>query len=193
VRGGTFIDWWILCRRCRVRSRRRSPVVGNPCLAKGTRRVVNVKDELTGVERKATVDGGDIGSFEACDRVVQLVLAKDAYVRFSSFLSLFFLLLLSFSLPSFFSSFLPSSSLPLSSLLPSSLSLLCSSFSKQNLCTDTHAHTEYVNSNHAPSTASTNPPSSPTSMTASFASCPLLPHNGIHHCQHRMPSLRRPR
>jgi guanosine-diphosphatase len=69
-------------------------VVGNPCLAKGTQRVVNVKDEATGVERKVTMDGGDIGSFEACDRVVQLVLAKDAYVRFSSFLSLFFLLIL---------------------------------------------------------------------------------------------------
>ncbi|EDR00195.1 uncharacterized protein LACBIDRAFT_314571 [Laccaria bicolor S238N-H82] len=55
-------------------------VVGNPCLARGTRMVVTVKDEVTGVERKVTMDGGDIGSFEACDRVVQLVLAKDADV-----------------------------------------------------------------------------------------------------------------
>ena len=55
-------------------------VVGNPCLAKRPRRVVNIKDAATGVERKVTVDGGDIGSFEACNRVVQLVLARDAYV-----------------------------------------------------------------------------------------------------------------
>jgi len=96
-------------------------VVGNPCLAKGTRRVVDVKDEVTGVERKVTMDGGDIGSFQACDRVVQLVLAKDAYVRFTSFLSLcfssfftssspclfLFSILLPFHLP--FSLFLPSS------------------------------------------------------------------------------------
>ncbi|EDR00213.1 uncharacterized protein LACBIDRAFT_334333 [Laccaria bicolor S238N-H82] len=53
-------------------------VAGNPCLAKGTRRVVIVKDEVTGEERKVTMDGGDIGSFEACVRVVQFVLAKDA-------------------------------------------------------------------------------------------------------------------
>ncbi|EDR00228.1 uncharacterized protein LACBIDRAFT_314647 [Laccaria bicolor S238N-H82] len=53
-------------------------VVGNPCLAKGTRRVVTVKVEVTGVERKVTMDGEDIGFFEVCDRVVQLVLAKDA-------------------------------------------------------------------------------------------------------------------
>ena len=49
-------------------------------------RDVTVKHEATGVERKVTMDGGDIGSFKACDRVVQLVLTKDAYVRFSSFL-----------------------------------------------------------------------------------------------------------
>jgi len=55
-------------------------VVGNPCLAKRPRRVVNIKDAATGVERKVTVDGGDTGSFGACNRVVQLLLAKDAYV-----------------------------------------------------------------------------------------------------------------
>ena len=32
---------------------------------------MNVKDEATGVERKMTMDGGDIGSFEVCDRVVE--------------------------------------------------------------------------------------------------------------------------
>ena len=38
-----------------------------------------------------TMDGDEIGSFEACDRIVQLVLAKDVYV-FSLFISLFSLL-----------------------------------------------------------------------------------------------------
>ena len=57
-------------------------VVGNPCLARGTRRVVEVMDEKTGVKRNVTMDGEEIGSFEACDRILQLVLAKDAYVLF---------------------------------------------------------------------------------------------------------------
>jgi guanosine-diphosphatase len=52
--------------------------IGNPCLAKGTRRVVEIEDEGTGARRNVTMDGDDIGSLEACDRVIQLVLAKDA-------------------------------------------------------------------------------------------------------------------
>ena len=102
-------------------------VVGNPCLAKGTRREVTVKDEATGVERKVTMDGGDIGSFEACDRVVQLVLAKDAYVSFSSSLS-----------TSLFRSFLPSVPLLLS-LSPSLLPCPCSFFPFSLL---KHMHTQ---------------------------------------------------
>jgi guanosine-diphosphatase len=31
-------------------------VLGNPCLAKGARKVVNTKDEATGIERKVTMD-----------------------------------------------------------------------------------------------------------------------------------------
>lgn len=53
-------------------------IVGNPCLAKGTRRVVEVVDEHTGVAKNVTMDGDDIGSFEACIKIVQMVLAKDA-------------------------------------------------------------------------------------------------------------------
>lgn len=53
---------------------------GNPCLARGTRRVVEIEDEATGIKRNVTMDGDDIGSLEACDRIMQLVLAKDAYV-----------------------------------------------------------------------------------------------------------------
>ncbi|KAF9459197.1 nucleoside phosphatase family-domain-containing protein [Collybia nuda] len=53
-------------------------VVGNPCLARGTQRVVEVEDERSGVKRNVTMNGEQIGSFEACNRVVELVMAKDA-------------------------------------------------------------------------------------------------------------------
>ncbi|KAF8810998.1 hypothetical protein BYT27DRAFT_7090605 [Phlegmacium glaucopus] len=52
--------------------------IGNPCLAQGTQRVVEVVDERTDEKRNVTMYGEEIGSFEACDRIVQLVLAKDA-------------------------------------------------------------------------------------------------------------------
>jgi guanosine-diphosphatase len=54
-------------------------VVGNPCLSEGMTRVVKLLDER-GDERNVTMDGSDIGGFEACNRVVQLVMAKDSYV-----------------------------------------------------------------------------------------------------------------
>jgi guanosine-diphosphatase len=54
--------------------------IGNPCLARGTQRVVGVTDEKSGVTKNVTMVGEDIGGFEACDRVMQLVMAKDAYV-----------------------------------------------------------------------------------------------------------------
>ena len=99
-------------------------VLGNLCLAKGTWRVVTVKDEATGMERKVTMDGGDTGSFEMCDRVVQLVLAKDVYVPFSSSLLLIFS---SSSISLFHPYFLLFSLLPLSVFLshplPSKFSL----------------------------------------------------------------------
>ncbi|TEB27788.1 guanosine-diphosphatase [Coprinellus micaceus] len=52
--------------------------IPNPCLAKGTYREVEVKDEVTGKLKKVWMAGEEVGSFEACQRVVQLVLAKDA-------------------------------------------------------------------------------------------------------------------
>ena len=58
--------------------------VGNPCLAKGTRRVVEIEDERSGIKKNVTMIGEEIGSFEACDRVMQLVMAKDAYVTLLS-------------------------------------------------------------------------------------------------------------
>jgi guanosine-diphosphatase len=104
---------------------RKEGVVGNPCLAKGMRRVVEVVDEQTGVAKNVTMDGDDIGSFEACHRIVQLVLAKDAYVYSNK------------------------------------------SFLKQNPKLFSIA---YANSNHALSTAYTNPLSSTLSQPAVFSS-----------------------
>ncbi|KAH6893732.1 guanosine-diphosphatase [Coprinopsis sp. MPI-PUGE-AT-0042] len=57
-------------------------VVPNPCLARQTERTVEVEDEFfddgASHKRNVTMAGLDVGSFDACDRVVQLVLAKDA-------------------------------------------------------------------------------------------------------------------
>ncbi|THV07987.1 hypothetical protein K435DRAFT_741518 [Dendrothele bispora CBS 962.96] len=55
-----------------------TPVIGNPCLAKGTRRVVEVEDAKTGAKKLVMMDGEQIGNFEACNRVIELVMAKDA-------------------------------------------------------------------------------------------------------------------
>ncbi|KAH9480837.1 putative guanosine-diphosphatase [Psilocybe cubensis] len=57
---------------------KKEKIIGNPCLGRGTRRVVEVTDEVTQVTKNVTMDGEEIGSFEACDRIVQLVLAKDS-------------------------------------------------------------------------------------------------------------------
>ncbi|KAI0051441.1 hypothetical protein FA95DRAFT_1485505 [Auriscalpium vulgare] len=50
---------------------------GNPCLARGTKRVVEVETE-TGTKKNVTMVGGDIGGFESCNRIIELVMAKDA-------------------------------------------------------------------------------------------------------------------
>jgi len=52
-------------------------MVGNPCLARGTGKVVEVVDERSGEARNVTMDGDEIGLFEACGKILQLVLAKD--------------------------------------------------------------------------------------------------------------------
>lgn len=46
--------------------------VANPCLSKGTWRKVDVNNETY------NMTGGDVGSFNGCKRVVELVMAKDA-------------------------------------------------------------------------------------------------------------------
>ncbi|KZT23410.1 nucleoside phosphatase GDA1/CD39 [Neolentinus lepideus HHB14362 ss-1] len=52
-------------------------VIGNPCLAKGTKREVTL-DLGADNKAKAMMVGEDIGSFESCNRVMELVMAKDA-------------------------------------------------------------------------------------------------------------------
>jgi guanosine-diphosphatase len=52
--------------------------IANPCLACGMTRNVNITDVHTSNKRLVTMDGADIGNFDACNRVVQLVMAKDA-------------------------------------------------------------------------------------------------------------------
>ncbi|PSR72295.1 hypothetical protein PHLCEN_2v11887 [Hermanssonia centrifuga] len=49
--------------------------IANPCLAKGTTQVVETLWERK--SKKINMMGDDVGSFEACNRIVELVLAKD--------------------------------------------------------------------------------------------------------------------
>ncbi|KAJ4491767.1 nucleoside phosphatase family-domain-containing protein [Lentinula lateritia] len=52
--------------------------IGNPCLARGTKRNVDIEDERTKTTKTVVMDGEQIGSFEACNRVIELVMAKDS-------------------------------------------------------------------------------------------------------------------
>jgi len=90
----TLVDFMASMRATPPSEReRKEGMVGNPCLARGTRKVVEVVDERSGEARNVTMDGDEIGSFEACDKILQLVLAKDAYVVSFSF-NLFLVLIL---------------------------------------------------------------------------------------------------
>jgi guanosine-diphosphatase len=58
--------------------------VPNPCLAQGTKRVVEVEDPRNAdLKHNVTMSGADVGSFESCNRVIELVMAKDAWVWLS--------------------------------------------------------------------------------------------------------------
>lgn len=59
--------------------------VANPCLARGTKRTVEIEDQHDqqpdeSTPRNVTMVGADVGSFEACNRIVELVMAKNACV-----------------------------------------------------------------------------------------------------------------
>ncbi|KIJ36677.1 hypothetical protein M422DRAFT_261035 [Sphaerobolus stellatus SS14] len=58
--------------------------IANPCLSQGTRRSVIIEDPPSecapgeSPERNITMIGADVGDFESCNRVVELVMAKHA-------------------------------------------------------------------------------------------------------------------
>ncbi|PVF97200.1 hypothetical protein CPB86DRAFT_735439 [Serendipita vermifera] len=54
--------------------------IANPCLARGTTRTIEVDIGRDGssIMKNVTMNGGDIGNWSACNRVLELVLAKDA-------------------------------------------------------------------------------------------------------------------
>ncbi|KZT65832.1 hypothetical protein DAEQUDRAFT_496508 [Daedalea quercina L-15889] len=53
--------------------------IANACLARGTARAVDIEDaRVPGGKFGVTMVGADVGGFEACNRVVELVMAKDA-------------------------------------------------------------------------------------------------------------------
>jgi guanosine-diphosphatase len=55
------------------------PQIPNPCLAQGTRQDVELVNARDAKRRyKVTMLGADVGGFEACNRIVELVMAKDA-------------------------------------------------------------------------------------------------------------------
>lgn len=54
-------------------------LIGNPCLAQGTEKEVTLEASRPGeVDRKVVMTGSDVGGFEACNRIIELVMAKDA-------------------------------------------------------------------------------------------------------------------
>ncbi len=53
--------------------------IANPCISSGTRKMVKIDPALPGeIAREVNMVGVDVGSFEGCNRVVELVMAKDA-------------------------------------------------------------------------------------------------------------------
>jgi len=55
-----------------------APVVVNPCLAKGTKRRVTLDGGKWTDGLNVTMIGEEVGSFDHCNRIVELVMAKDA-------------------------------------------------------------------------------------------------------------------
>ncbi|KAJ6453153.1 nucleoside phosphatase family-domain-containing protein [Mycena sanguinolenta] len=53
-------------------------VIHNACLARGMERVVELPASLGAPARNVTMSGGSVGSFDACRRLVEIALEKDA-------------------------------------------------------------------------------------------------------------------
>ena len=60
-----------------IRANSAGKEIGNPCLGRGTSRVIELEDS-DGKAKNVTMVGEEVGGFEACNRVMQLVMAKDA-------------------------------------------------------------------------------------------------------------------
>ncbi|KAI5981290.1 nucleoside phosphatase family-domain-containing protein [Pisolithus albus] len=60
-----------------IRRGRVDGTIPNPCLARGTQKVVEIP-QGNGERKSVVMAGEDIGGFEACKRVLELVMAKDA-------------------------------------------------------------------------------------------------------------------
>lgn len=56
----------------------KSAEVSNACLNRGSKRIVELEGVSGGKARNASMYGADVGSFESCKRVLELVMAKDA-------------------------------------------------------------------------------------------------------------------
>lgn len=56
------------------------PVVGNPCISKTMSRSISLDGGGWTNPRNVSMAGEDVGSFEGCKRIVELVMAKDACV-----------------------------------------------------------------------------------------------------------------
>ncbi|GBE83242.1 Probable guanosine-diphosphatase [Sparassis crispa] len=52
--------------------------IANPCLARGTEKAIEIQDDRLNDQFSVTMVGQDVGSFEACNRIIELVMAKDA-------------------------------------------------------------------------------------------------------------------
>ena len=70
------IEFMDRLRATRANTEEKLPRVANPCLARGTTKEVEVPLE-DGMVR-VLMAGEDVGNFEACNRVLELVMAKDA-------------------------------------------------------------------------------------------------------------------
>jgi len=53
-------------------------VVSNPCLAKGTKRLVQIENVKTDQRKWVMMGGEQIGGFEACTQVIKMVISKDS-------------------------------------------------------------------------------------------------------------------
>ncbi|KAH7925558.1 hypothetical protein BV22DRAFT_1033828 [Leucogyrophana mollusca] len=72
------VDFMASLRTSRTAGASSTAPVPNPCIAQGTEKVMEISELGTDVKRSVKMVGEDVGSFDACNRVLELVMAKDA-------------------------------------------------------------------------------------------------------------------